>query len=44
MMEWAKYVGEGIFFIIGLPLFRFQSVEMIHALCEYVADLTSLMK
>lgn len=43
-MEWAKYIGEAIFFVIGLPIFLFQSVEMVHAFVEYLADITSLLK
>jgi|GEM_PF-3602556 len=37
-MEWATYVAEGIFFLIGLPLFAFQSYEILLALIEFMAD------
>jgi hypothetical protein len=39
-MMWAKYVAEGFFFLLALPLFGFQTFKMLQALVELLVDYT----
>lgn len=34
----TKVIGEALMFLLGLPLFAFQTSEMIGALIEFLAE------
>lgn len=39
----AKYIGEALLFVVGLPLIAYQTMEGLHALAEVFAQMTDYM-
>ena len=39
----AKYIGEALLFLVGMPLFAYQTFESLHALAEVLAQMTDYM-
>ncbi|GED60113.1 hypothetical protein ABE237_03045 [Brevibacillus formosus] len=36
----AKYIGEALLFVVGLPIFAYQTFEGIHALADFFAQVS----
>lgn len=43
-MLFVKYLGEGLLYFVGLPLFAFQSYEMLQALPDLLSNFTDFRK
>lgn len=44
MEFFATIIGEGLLFLIGLPLFAFQSFEMIQAAIELFGEISQYIQ
>ncbi|GEC91967.1 MULTISPECIES: hypothetical protein [Brevibacillus] len=36
----AKYIGEALLFVVGLPIFAYQTLEGMHALADIFAQMS----
>ncbi|MGZ0051051.1 hypothetical protein [Brevibacillus gelatini] len=39
----AKYIGEALLFVVGLPLFAYQTGESLYALAEAFAQMSDFV-
>ncbi|WP_255433949.1 hypothetical protein [Ammoniphilus sp. CFH 90114] len=39
-MVLSKVIGEAILFLVGLPLFGFQSVELLSSIMEFINEVS----
>ncbi|WP_289141070.1 hypothetical protein [uncultured Brevibacillus sp.] len=39
----AKYIGEALLFVVGLPIFAYQTAESLHALTDAFATMSDFM-
>ncbi|HJV46289.1 MAG TPA: hypothetical protein VJ824_11280 [Bacillota bacterium] len=43
-MHLFKWIGDGLLYLVALPIFAFQSLEMLSAITEFFAEVSGYIR